>query len=189
MLDGEPLVVDAGVGTYTAQTFSADRFQIWTMRSAYHNVPFVADTEQAAGADHAATPLRCVDRADRAELALDVRGAYPDEAGIERWERSITLERDLGVVVADAWTLHPPAPVELHLLLRDEPAVDIDAGTLRYAGAVIAFDPVPARLELEPIPLDDPTLTSNWDRERLWRATAAYADASSGSVRTTLSHA
>jgi hypothetical protein len=189
MLDGEPLVIDAGVGTYTAQTFGPERFQLWTMRSAYHNVPFVAGTEQAAGADHAAELLRCVDGADRAELVLDLRGAYPDEVGIERWERSISLERGHGVVVVDSWTLHRPAPVELHLLFRDEPVVDIDTGALRFEHAVIGFEPRPARLEVEPVPLDDPTLTTNWDREQLWRAVAEYAESPAGSVRTRVSRA
>jgi len=189
LLDGEPLVVDAGVGTYTAKTFSADRFQIWTMRSAYHNVPFVADTEQAAGADRAAELLRCDDHGDRAELALDLAGAYPDEAGIEHWERTISLVRDQAVVVADAWQLRRSASVELHLLFRDEPVIDIDTGVLRFEHAVIRFEPRPARLTLDSIPLDDSTLTTNWDREQLWRAVASFESARTGSVGMTVKRA
>src|SRR5207237_4974079 len=34
-LDGEPVLIDAGVGTYTRQTFSPRRYEIWTMQSAY----------------------------------------------------------------------------------------------------------------------------------------------------------
>ena len=70
-----------------------------------------------------------------------------------------------------------------------EPAVEIDTGTLRYEQAVITFEPRPARLEVEPVPLDDPTLTANWDRGQLWRAVAVYADATTGSVRMTVSRA
>ncbi len=38
-LDGEPLLIDVGVETYTAQTFSSRRYEIWTMQSAWHNLP------------------------------------------------------------------------------------------------------------------------------------------------------
>lgn len=38
-VDGVPRVIDLGVGTYTRQTFSEDRYQIFTMQSDYHNLP------------------------------------------------------------------------------------------------------------------------------------------------------
>ncbi|WP_259391711.1 heparinase II/III-family protein [Paenibacillus thiaminolyticus] len=44
-----PLWIDAGVGTYTAKTFSPERYSIWTMQSGYHNVPTVNGAEQAPG--------------------------------------------------------------------------------------------------------------------------------------------
>src|SRR5699024_10175363 len=39
--DGKPAIVDAGVGTYTAKTFSSQRYEIWTMQSLFHNLPVV----------------------------------------------------------------------------------------------------------------------------------------------------
>ena len=33
--DGEPVLIDVGVETYTAKTFSGRRYEIWTMQSAY----------------------------------------------------------------------------------------------------------------------------------------------------------
>ncbi|GFJ94351.1 hypothetical protein Prum_079930 [Phytohabitans rumicis] len=46
-LDGRPVLVDAGVGRYTRQTFSDRRYEIWTMRSTHHNVPEMNGREQA----------------------------------------------------------------------------------------------------------------------------------------------
>lgn len=40
---GKPLIIDLGVGTYTRQTFSPDRYGIWTMQSQFHNVPSFID--------------------------------------------------------------------------------------------------------------------------------------------------
>ena len=36
-----PVIIDAGVGTYTRQTFSSERYTIWTMQSNYHNLPMI----------------------------------------------------------------------------------------------------------------------------------------------------
>lgn len=184
VLDGEPLVIDAGVGTYTAETFGPRRFEIWTMRSGYHNVPLVAGTEQGAGQAYACTVEICTDRGNTAELVLDLTAAYPDEAAIARWDRRIALERNKGVLVTDTWRLQGEATVQLNLLLRDRPAVDAVTGALRYDAAVMTFEPPPAGIELERIPLDDPTLESSWERHELWRATATYPGAAAGSVRT-----
>ena len=38
---GEPLLIDVGVETYSAKTFSSRRYEIWTMQSGYHNCPTV----------------------------------------------------------------------------------------------------------------------------------------------------
>ena len=40
--DGQPAIIDVGVETYTAKTFSSQRYEIWTMQSAYHNLPSIA---------------------------------------------------------------------------------------------------------------------------------------------------
>ncbi|WP_051688578.1 heparinase II/III domain-containing protein [Butyrivibrio sp. AE2032] len=37
--NGKPLIIDLGVGTYTKQTFSEKRYELWTMQSQFHNVP------------------------------------------------------------------------------------------------------------------------------------------------------
>ncbi|MDE6825395.1 MAG: heparinase II/III-family protein [Paramuribaculum sp.] len=39
--DNFPILIDAGVGTYTRQTFSSERYNIWTMQSGWHNLPVI----------------------------------------------------------------------------------------------------------------------------------------------------
>src|SRR5690606_33478995 len=39
--DGNPVIIDVGSGTYTARTFSRDRYKLWFNTSAYHNVPAI----------------------------------------------------------------------------------------------------------------------------------------------------
>lgn len=40
--NGRPFVIDLGVGTYTGQTFSDRRYELWTMQSQFHNLPTFA---------------------------------------------------------------------------------------------------------------------------------------------------
>jgi hypothetical protein len=37
--DGQPVLIDIGVETYSARSFSAERYDIWTVQSAWHNLP------------------------------------------------------------------------------------------------------------------------------------------------------
>lgn len=37
--DGKSVFIDIGVGTYTEKTFSPKLYEIWTMQSAYYNLP------------------------------------------------------------------------------------------------------------------------------------------------------
>jgi hypothetical protein len=55
-LDGRPLIIDVGVGVYTRQTFGPGRYEIWTMRSSWHNVSEVDQVLQAAGAGQREPP-------------------------------------------------------------------------------------------------------------------------------------
>ena len=48
-MDGKPVLVDAGVETYTAKTFSSTRYDIWTMQSQYHTLPTVNGQMQIPG--------------------------------------------------------------------------------------------------------------------------------------------
>lgn len=47
-----PFIIDVGVGTYTRQTFSSERYSIWTMQSNYHNLPLINGQPQLFGAQY-----------------------------------------------------------------------------------------------------------------------------------------
>jgi hypothetical protein len=74
------MIVDVGVETYTRKTFSADRYEIWTMQSAYHSLPTIGGVMQAAGRSFAARDVRYQMDEESAQLSLDLAGAYPPEA-------------------------------------------------------------------------------------------------------------
>ena len=45
--DGRPFLIDIGVESYTKKTFSPQRYEIWTMQSAWHNLPTFVGGEAA----------------------------------------------------------------------------------------------------------------------------------------------
>ena len=52
-----PVIIDAGVGTYTRQTFGKERYTIWTMQSNYHNLPMINGVPQKFGSEYKATDV------------------------------------------------------------------------------------------------------------------------------------
>jgi hypothetical protein len=167
-LDGKPVLIDAGVEEYTKKTFSAQRYEIWTMQSAFHNLPTVNGQQQCPGAEFAAHDVAADLGDDHAELRLDLAGAWDAASGIERWQRTARLERgdDARVVVEDRWAL-AAAPESIVFTLMAASDVDTSTpGTLRLAGAdrdlLVDYDAERFSVATERIEIDDRRMTPVW---------------------------
>jgi hypothetical protein len=170
--DGDPVVIDVGVEAYTAKTFSRDRYSIWTMQSAYHNLPTIGGVMQRDGLEFRATQVQYESSAERAMLRCNLATAYPKEAGIRTWMRTVTLDRVRGeVTVEENFELERPLPVSLSIMTPRLPSAGANgtmelrlakgAGTpvlLRYGGA-------PIEAVVEKIPLQDAGLRESWGNE------------------------
>jgi len=91
--DGEPVIIDAGRGNYTARTFSSKRYELWFTQSQYHNLPVVNGYGQLAGRTYEAKNVSSLVNTNEAVLNMDIAAAYPQEAGIQTWTRSVKLNR------------------------------------------------------------------------------------------------
>ena len=87
--NGEPLFIDPSVGEYTAKTFGKDRYDIWTMQSQYHNLPQINGIDQKDGKEYGAKVVSHQD----GHLTLDIAGAYPAEAAVKSWKRTISSKK------------------------------------------------------------------------------------------------
>jgi hypothetical protein len=171
--DGRPVIIDAGVETYRAQTFSARRYEIWTMQSAYHNLPTVNGVMQAAGEVFAARDVTYTADDAEAQLSLDIADAYPEEAGLKTWRRTITLERGTCVQIVDRYAASTsPETLTLSLLtpcnvvaaqpggLRLEDALLVEPRTSGVAE--VEYDADTFTVTTEVIAIDDERLQPVW---------------------------
>ena len=172
--DGQPAIVDAGVGTYTAQTFSSRRYEIWTMQSAYHNCPTIDGVMQSAGRQFAASDVRYRADDNAAELRLNLAKAYPPEAHLEAWNRTLRLNRARNEIeVTDDYVLRQPAK-NITLTLMTPCAVDTGTpGRLSLAmpggrAVLVDYDGRALKPAVEEIRLEDARLRGAWG-DRLFR--------------------
>ena len=116
-LNGNPVLIDVGVENYTAKTFSSKRYEIWTMQSAFHNLPTINGVMQAAGRQYEAREVGFHADDASAEFSADLAAAYPKEAGVEKWRRSVRLDRAANaVLVTDRFALRGAGKIEMNLM-------------------------------------------------------------------------
>ena len=167
--NGQPVIIDAGVETYTKKTFGDRRYEIWTMQSDYHNVPQINGVSQMDGQEFAARDVRYDTDGVLSQLMLDIAGAYPAAAQVKQYERRIALDRAADTVtVTDQFALDAAvAPLVLHLMCADEPTGG--EGVFRVNGTVMRYDAAQFDAAVEAVPLDDPRLSASWERKALYR--------------------
>jgi hypothetical protein len=175
--DGYPVLIDVGVETYTAKTFSSRRYEIWTMQSAYHNLPTINGVMQKDGREYKAGEISYASDDKTAIFSLDLAQAYPEEAKAEFWRRTITLNRGKNVVIQDRYALNEVTDLlQMTLMSWCEPEL-VEDGTIELslppeAGDIdpvfIHFDFKKFDSEIEEITIEDERLRSSWGN-RLYR--------------------
>jgi len=103
----EPVIIDTGRGNYTAKTFSSRRYELWFTESQYHNLPIINGVGQSAGKNYAAGNVKYSTSDTAVSLTMDISNAYPKEAGINHWNRTVKLDRtNDSVEISDDYLLN-----------------------------------------------------------------------------------
>jgi hypothetical protein len=100
-LNGKPAIIDIGVETYRRQTFSDERYTIWTMQSAYHNLPTINGQMQKNGRQYEAENVDFVRDQNRTVFSMNLQKTYPEEAGMESYRRIIEFNEQKGISIKD----------------------------------------------------------------------------------------
>lgn len=157
---GEPAVVDAGNMTYTAKTFSEERYSLWNVQAGWHNLLMIGGHEEREGREHAASNVICTTDG----MELDISTAYDDAAGVEQLKRSFTLRED-GLILTDEGKLRTVQEMTWVFLLRDRP--EWEDGRIT-TGKLIIRCPEGLTFSAEERPVTDARMARNWPGS-LWR--------------------
>ena len=161
--DGKPLLIDVGRGTYTQRTFNNKRYEIWFNCSDYHNLPTVNGVNQFASIEHRASHVS-YKPGQNPSFTVDIAKAYPAEAAINQWKRTVELQRGKQVQISDAIDLGKAESIVQHIMTC-YPAEIKKAGEIivRYhpkdgkqMNFIIAYDPAQMEASVEKIKLDLP---------------------------------
>ncbi len=181
--DGKPLLVDIGVEEYTAKTFGPDRYDIWTMQSAFHNLlPTINGVQQRPGAQYRAADMQYRTDDARAQAILNMAPAYGPEAGVEKWKRHLVLTRGEEVHIEDTYRLNKaPQSLTLSVITPCKVSWETGEGTIRLderefvSGRIsgsgqLHFDPDRFAPRVESLPIADERMGPVWGAE-LFRIT------------------
>ena len=160
--NGEPVLIDVGVGTYTKETFSSDRYKIWTMQSTFHNVPLINGTPQSPGGKYKASNSVYKTSKSRTSFTTDISKAYPEEAKVQKWLRSYILDRNTGFSIRDNFLLTENlGDTELHFITSLNCTIN-SPGLIELKGENFAllmdYKSSQYEADIQIIPIDDPRL-------------------------------
>ncbi|NOZ62557.1 MAG: hypothetical protein GXO74_12870, partial [Calditrichaeota bacterium] len=103
--NGKPVIVDAGKDTYKKITFSGKRYTLWFTQSGSHNLPIINSQMQQNGAKFRAENVRYQTDNEKVSFSLDIAKAYPAEANVIKWRRTIDFFRQRKIVISEDYIL------------------------------------------------------------------------------------
>lgn len=172
-IDNVPVFADAGVGTYTKQTFSSERYSIWSMQSDWHNLPVINGSSQKFGGEYRAEDIKVSESGRKQSFSLNIAPAYPSASRCDRWTRSFVLSPGR-LVLTDSFSLSERLAADVeHFLVQGEVFMPgelyggrrLKAGELVIENSGVAVSltyPSTLHPSVEEKPLADPRLTNVW---------------------------
>ncbi|WP_188133802.1 heparinase II/III family protein [Chitinophaga sp. CF418] len=174
---GQPVIIDVGLGTYTAKTFSKERYQLWYNSSAYHNLPTINGVQQNAGRKFSAREVQYLKDGNNVTLHMDIAGAYAPEAGVSQWKRDVKMDRQQNrVTITDDFVLNAPATTLTQTFMTVCP-VDLQQGAIRFnipgeRPVLLEYDADIWNVKKEQIDCnapDEKRLADNWPHKQITR--------------------
>lgn len=165
-LNGKPLLVDLGRGTYTRQYFDrATRYTIFATRTCDHNLPLINGMGQHVGLEFGADSFE----ADEAEKTAKVsyKNAYENSDSIEKLTREASLKNGI-ISVTDRISLKENLPVEFRFYCVEKAEI-ADEGVISLGEEVmLKFNPE-LKAQVEEVVFDDPAFAKKWKRDSVYR--------------------
>lgn len=157
--ENQPLLIDVGVETYSRKTFSPERYSIWTMQSAWHNLPtFIPDTGdeylQQAGEEFCASQIDVLPNG----LSMNIEKAYGTVPTLGYYHRTVQLTND-GCCIEDETDF--ASAVAVSFMSVEKPALEQSQIKLGNLGCIQIKTPV-ENCTIEEVPITDARLRLAW---------------------------
>ncbi len=185
MLDGRAVVPEIGFPSpYPADFFGPRRYTYLAASSRGHSCPGISGHAQRAGRDAQAVVVAWTPEAAEPSFTLELAAAYPREAGLRSWRRSLT-DTASAMVLEDRFATGPGAAIEHALWFADPPEIARGDATLivRSGGLRVEIAPIPASCTVET--LDPTSLNLTGPDGPLHRLALGYAAGSRGELAIT----
>lgn len=168
--NGVPFFIDIGVESYTSKTFSAQRYDIWTMQSSWHNLPDFDGLMQRDGEDFCATGVDTKFSDDESSISMQLKNAWPCESKLKSYRRNVTLFKNKQVVLHDTCEGDYQAAV-LNLMFCQKPEVHENRICLADLGSVLVKGG--KEITCQTIPVTDARLLLAWP-DTLYRVRISF---------------
>ena len=166
-----PVFVDAGVGSYTAQTFSSRRYELWNMQSVWHNCPTINGVMQKEGIQYKATNVLYSQNAVGVSVSMDIAAAYPADAAVKKYERKFDFNQSKNTIqlFENYELLEWKSPLVQSFLVAIKPTMEkpgqllfalLDGGSLAFNYDAKLFD-----IAIEDKILDDERISGIWGKQ------------------------
>jgi hypothetical protein len=188
-LDGEPILIDLGQGTYSKATFGGDRYAMWHINSDGHHVPRLNGHRQTAGTGADARDVVYAYDDGISRLSLDAAPAYFGPETSDSVRRSIIFDHARAEIrVVDHVTLAEGLTTfELPLYVSDRDIV-IERDVCRIRCGARWLEVTPGNLHLvgnERVEITDIRHRGTWG-DAVRRLTFAATHAGEGTFALTL---
>ena len=175
--NNDPLFIDIGSGTYTAQTFSNKRFDLFNTRSLNHNVPLINGIEQRDGKKFAASDFDYQASAEKVKLSMDIQNAYPQGVSVDQWERGYVLERGKDFLIKDNFQLKENNGKCMDDFITPVLPKQIKDGLLEFdvkgEKLYMRYDPAIVSYNLTTMDMTDPAIVEQWG-DKLYRVELTF---------------
>ena len=165
--NGKPLIIDAGVGTYNAQTFSNKRYELWNMQSQWHNCPTINGVMQQEGQSYKASSFMMRDLKTGSKIELDIAKAYPENAGVKSWKRSFSVVKNKILLRESYQLVKYQDTTKSHFLTVCKPHI-VKPGLIVFHNKTgirvlqLKYDPSGISTRIDYKKMEDPKMVSSW---------------------------
>ncbi len=174
---GKPAIIDVGVLTYTIDTFSNNRYSIWTMQSGYHNLPMIGEYMEKDGAEFAASEVNVILDSDSPSITMNIENAFENSTDIGKYKRTFTFDLNSSTIFVSE-TATACATVTLVFMLYNRP--DYSERCIKNSDILISFD-VNVNVTIEEIEISDLRLKRAW-KHNIYRVLVTNNNSNTGTI-------